>query len=109
MLYPYLKTKRQSKKISAVALKCKGFFKLADKQHRGEKTMDVLIGNNIPVILEDSGRRPRIPALKKMPRRDRRQNRQDRRKSIRDGVVVHISGREKERRSRARDRRKLTY
>ena len=71
--------------------------------------MNVLIGNNIPVILEDSGKRPRIPAIKKIPKRDRRKNRQDRRKSVRAGVVVHISGRTEERRDTAPDRRKLTY
>ncbi len=71
--------------------------------------MNVLIGNNIPVILEDSGKRPRIPAMKKMSKRERRQNRQDRRKSIRAGVVVHLSGKTEERRDTAPDRRKLTY
>ena len=71
--------------------------------------MNILVGNNIPVILEDSGKRPRIPAIKKMSKRYRRQNRQDRRKSVRAGVVVHISSRAKERRAPAMDRRKLTY
>jgi len=71
--------------------------------------MNILTGNNIPVILEDFGKRPRIPAIKKIPKRDRRQRKQDRRKSVRAGVVVHISGRTKERRATAPDRRKLMY
>jgi hypothetical protein len=82
---------------------------MVDIQYKGEKTMDVFIGDTIPVILEDSDPRHRVPPIKKVPSRDRRRKRQDRRKGVREGVVVHLSGKNKEHRAGMTDRRKLTY
>lgn len=70
--------------------------------------MDVSIGDTIPVILEDSDHRRRLPAIKK-ENRERRRNRKERGKDGRDGVVVHLSGKGKQRRSATPDRHKLTY
>ncbi len=83
-------------------------MKLADIQYKGEKTMDVFIGDTIPVILKDSDPRHRLPAIKK-PKRERRRDRQDRRKKGRDGVVVHLSANSKQPRSVTPEKRKLTY
>jgi len=71
--------------------------------------MNVLIGDSIPVILKDSDPRHRGPAVKKVSSRDRRRDRRQRRKGDRDGVVVHLSGKTKARRSALPDRPKLTY
>ena len=71
--------------------------------------MNVSIGDSIPVILKDSDPRHRGPAVKKVSARDRRRDRRERRKGDRDGVVVHLSGKTKERRSALPDKPKLTY
>lgn len=71
--------------------------------------MDVSIGDSIPVILKDSDPRHRGPAVKKVSARDRRRNRQKRRKGDREGVVVHLSGKNREQRSVPPDKPKLTY
>jgi hypothetical protein len=71
--------------------------------------MNVSIGDTIPVILKDSDPRHRGPAVKKVSGRDRRRDRRDRRKGDRDGVVVHLSGKNSARRSVRPDKRKLTY
>ncbi len=70
--------------------------------------MNVSIGDSIPVILKDSDPRHRGPAVKKVSARDRR-DRRKRRKGDRDGVVVHLSGKNRERRSAQPDKPKLTY
>jgi len=71
--------------------------------------MDVSIGDSIPVILKDSDPRQRGPGVKKVSLRDRRRDRQKRRKGDRDGVVVHLSGKNRERRSAPPVKPRLTY
>jgi len=71
--------------------------------------MNVSIGDSIPVILKDSDPRHRGPAVKKVATQDRRRDRQKRRKGERDGVVVHLSVKNRERRSAGPDKPKLTY
>lgn len=71
--------------------------------------MNVSIGDSIPVILKDSDPRHRGPAVKKVSGRDRRRDRRERRKGDRDGVVVHLSGKNRKHRSALPDKPKLTY
>jgi hypothetical protein len=71
--------------------------------------MDVFIGNNMPVNLEDSDPGQRVPALKKRLHRDRRRKRRDRSKGNRDGMAVRLSGKIEARRAAMPSRRQLAY
>jgi len=71
--------------------------------------MDVSMGDNIRVILEDSGSRHRGPAVKRVTERDRRRDRRDHRKGAREGVVVHLSGKAGQHHSAKTGRPRLTY
>ncbi len=67
--------------------------------------MDIIIGNTKLVQNNDLPNKAPRRRLKKGPFKDRRKSSVDRRRSVRDGVFVHISNKY-ERRKQA-DRRKL--
>ncbi len=68
--------------------------------------MDIVIGGTSAIKPDPSEEHPNTPAGKKKKGggRERRKNKRDRRKSVRDGVLVTLSGK-KDRRFQ-RDRRK---
>ncbi|MCP3955707.1 MAG: hypothetical protein GY697_26345 [Desulfobacterales bacterium] len=70
--------------------------------------MDVFIGDTMPVILEDSDPRHRLPAIKR-PNRERQRDRQEHKKKGRGGVVVHLSGKSKQAHPETSEKPKLTY
>ena len=70
--------------------------------------MDIVIGHTAHVNKDGSKRNAPKHDRKKKKFADRRKNRQDRRKSVRDGVFVTLSGKNDRRVNRDR-RKKKTY
>lgn len=68
--------------------------------------VDIVIGN-IPYVKKDpSKEHVKPPAGKRAVRKDRRKNKEDRRRSVREGIFVSLSG--KNDRRVLRDRRKAS-
>jgi hypothetical protein len=101
------KPRDSQKKSDPASRTGKGISESADILNKGEKTMDVSVGDTIPVILQDSDSRRR--SVKRAPGRDRRRDRRDRRDGARKSVVVRLSGKSKPRGTEKPENRKLTY
>lgn len=66
--------------------------------------VDIVIGGISPIKINPSKEKANIPPEKEKYPRDKRKNKQDRRQSVREGIIVSLSGKN-ERRSGG-DRRK---
>ena len=88
-----------------LAIKAKVSHENADKQVYMEVSlMNIIVGGISPVKMDPTEEKVTLPSGKRTVRKNRRKNKQDRRKSVREGIFVSLSGHNDRR--VLRDRRK---